>query len=379
MTDPNHLGSGGGAMYCRRTVNPSTLKCSNCGALVPLPADADATFASCQHCQFTLPMPAEWVEMRRRQQAALDDRHRQAAQQAAELKANKSSKRLRVLVTIGVLAGIGLIGSFVAMQLSRGAESAQLAQQHTAQRQAQSEARLQALQPLLNSARKQGCAREVEAPDAVIGAVRMTLTMRAGGHCVHALMTAAGSIRASIISPSGQSTPASGQAALEMEYCPAETGEHRFEVSNPSDSVMGLALVECPSAFEAHKNDPEKNGLARVQKQLAALQKEGCGRIIMPPKSVTGRQSLTGKMSPGAFCSVLVAAAGTDSNPLSLTLTSPLGDVVKSIKRRAQWEVAHCAGIAGDHAIVVEPTTLDYFTVAGMECPERVARKHGAR
>ncbi len=353
-----------------------TLTCPNCGALVPLPTDPDATFATCQHCQFNLPMTAEWVEMRQRQQAAIDDRRHQAAQRAAELKSEKHSSRVWVLSIASMFV---LIGGIVAMEIWSSAGSSADAQQRVSQLQAQSSARLQALQPLLQKARQQGCSHEVEAPDAVIGAVRMTLNMRAGGNCVHSLMTAAGPISAKITSPSGKAKPATAQGSLDMEYCATESGDHVFEVQNPPDSVLGLALVDCPPAFEKHKDDPKKNGLARVQKQLAALKNEGCGRIIMPPRSVTGKQSLTAKMHTGAFCTVLVAAAGADDNPLSVTLTSPMGEVVKDSQGQAEVEVAHCAGITGDHAIVVQPKTLDYFTVAGMECPKRIARKHGAK
>ena len=83
-------------------------------------------------------------------------------------------------------------------------------------------------------------------------------------------------------------------------------------------------------------------------------------------------------MTVGAFCTVLIAAAGAESNPLVVTVKSPMGKIVRSPAPKSEIELAHCAKVSGDHAVTVSPKTLDYFTLTAMECPRWVAVKRQA-
>jgi hypothetical protein len=246
-------------------------------------------------------------------------------------------------------------------------------------RQEEASARLAELTPLLDQLKARGCTHEVEAPHAVVGPDKSTLKMSTGGRCLEVVVAAAGTVAASIVGPSGKATKFDGQGTVVFEHCPAETGEHVFDLGAGAEAVFAYAMVDCPPAFEKHKDDPEKNGLTKAQARLAVLEKEGCKRVIMAPQSVTGDRSLTAKMEPGPFCTVLVAAAGSSDNPLSAKMRSPMGEAVATPPASSEIELAYCATIAGDHAISVAPKVLDYYTLAAMDCPRKVALKHGAK
>jgi hypothetical protein len=143
--------------------------------------------------------------------------------------------------------------------------------------------------------------------------------------------------------------------------------------------VVAHALLQCPSPFEKHKDDPAKNGLVKARKRLSALEKSGCKRVIMPPQPVTGNRSLTATMEPGRFCTVLVASAGAAENLLEVKMTSPMGEVVGSPRPAHDLTLAYCAQVAGDHAVSVAPASHDYYTLAAMDCPRKVATQYGAR
>jgi hypothetical protein len=203
--------------------------------------------------------------------------------------------------------------------------------------------------------------------------------MNAGGNCLQTVAAAETALTARITSPSGKVTEEKGQGVLQFEHCPAETGEHQFDLMAAPSEVVAYAMVDCPPAFEKHKDDPRKNGLSKAQVRLSALEKAGCKRVIMPPKPVTGDRSLTATMEPGRLCTVLVAAAGAKENRLSVKMTSPMGEVVGDPPPSNDLELAYCAKVAGDHAVSVKPTNLDYYTLAAMDCPRKVALQHGAK
>jgi hypothetical protein len=253
------------------------------------------------------------------------------------------------------------------------------AEAERAVREASSQARLSELGTVVEALKQQGCTHQVEAPHSGVGPQESTLTMNTGGSCLHVVAAGAGTVQATIVPPSGKAAQKSAQGLLDFVHCPAETGEHRFSLNVGAEEVVALAMIDCPPAFEKHKDDPAKNGLSRAQQRLSVLEKSGCKRVIMPPKPVTGNRSLTATMEPGAFCTVLVASAGSDQNKLAVKMTSPMGEVVGAPAPGGDIELAHCAKVAGDHAVAVTPSNLDYYTLAAMECPRKVATQHGAR
>jgi hypothetical protein len=354
--------------------------CPNCGANVPPPPEVDATFATCNHCHFRVALSVQWVEARQRQQLAIDRRHHENVARTEE---RKSKNKERLVWTLGIGGIFVVVGGIIAVTVGgslwdQKVEGERRAAEQAVQ-QASGKVRLAELAPVLERLKQAGCTHEVEAPHFAVGPQVSTLTMKAGGSCLHAVAASAGSVQASIAAPSGKAAQKVGQGVIDLEHCPAESGEHRFELAAAADDVVALAMLDCPPAFEKHKDDPAKNGLERAQARLAVLEKAGCKRVILPPKPVTGDRSLTASMEPGAFCTVLVASSGSKQNALSLKMTSPMGDIVGSPAPASDMELAYCAKVAGDHAVVVAPSNLDYYTLAAMECPRKVAVQHGAK
>ena len=363
----------------RAVVHLPAIVCPKCGAHVPPPAHPDAVVARCAHCEFTVQLSAEWVEARQRQQAAIDQRHHEANERVAEARAKRNERLVWVLGMLGLFV---FIAGLVAVTLGSEMWKEHRRDEERAAQRALDEQRsadlLGQVAPMLGRLREKGCAREVSPAAIARGPVSEQLTMWGGGNCWHAVVAASTNIDAKLVTPSGRVVAARGQRTLELEHCPTETGAHTFSATIDPRDLLGYAMVDCPPAFEKHRDDPAKNGLARAQERLKALTLAGCRRVIMPPKPVTGPQTLTASMHTGAFCSVLVMSAGSDENILEMTLKSPMGQTVAT-RKASDMELAHCAEVTGDHAVTVTPTNGDYFTLAGMECPRAVARKRGAK
>lgn len=353
--------------------------CPKCGAQVAPPAHPDAVFAGCAHCQFTVPLSAEWVESRQRQQAAIDRRHHEAQERTAEARA-KRKQQLVVLFVFGggVVFVLGLVGVIVGLELWKNQRAEE---ERTAKAALDERTRahlVSQLEPILGRLREQGCTREVSPVATVLQRASTELSMRAGGNCWHAVVAARTRIDVRLVGPSGKISTAQGQGTVDFEHCPQETGKHTFSASTEPGGMLAYAMADCAPAFEKHRDDPAKNGLTRAQARLKSLTTAGCRRVILPPRAVTGEQTLTATMHTGAFCSVLVVSAGSDDTVLETTLKSPMGELAAT-KRSSDMELAHCAKVTGDHAVTVTPTNGDYFTLAGMECPRAVARKRGAK
>ena len=346
---------------------------------MPPPAHPDAVLAHCAHCQLTVHLSAEWVEARQRQQAAIDRRHHEAHERVAEAQTKRKVQLVWVLGMIGVFVFVlGLTGVIVGVQVWEDRRrDEEIAAKAAADQRVSTQLSSQ-LQTMLSGLREKGCAREVSPAQTGRQQVGEELTMRSGGNCWHAVLAAATRIDARLVAPSGQVVTAQGQGTLELEHCPKETGEHVFSANTDADGMLAYAMVDCPPAFEKHKDDPAKNGLTRAQARLKSLSAAGCRRVILPPRAVTGPQTLTASMHTGAFCSVLVVSAGSDDNVLETTLKSPLGELVAN-RTSSDMELAHCAKVTGDHAVSVTPANGDYFTLAGIECPRAAARKFGAK
>ncbi len=352
------------------------LICPNCGANVPAPVAPDATYATCGHCQFRVLLGAEWLESRGRGQAAVALARARAVPPAPAAPPHRR-RSLLAWIAVPFVMFVATAG-FVGFQLWRAVVRGVDAEESKAEREGQAQRQMRELQKRMTQAKGQGCSHQVAAPRSVAGVAHQSLQMTSGGSCLRAFVAASAAVDIRLIPPSGQAHTARLKGSGEFEHCPRETGEHTLYLAPSAGDVLSYALVDCQPEFAAHEHDPAKNGLERVQHRLAALEKDGCRRVIMPPKALAGPQNLTAKMTPGAFCTVLVAAAGATSNTLTVSMTSPMGEVVKRLSA-SELELAHCSTIAGDHRVDVAPESLDYFTVAAMECPRAVAQAHGAK
>src|SRR5690606_16472071 len=144
--------------------------------------------------------------------------------------------------------------------------------------------RLAALGPALEQLKAAGCAHEVSAPEAGQGPQQSTLTMSDQGDCLRVVAAAEATVSARITAPSGATTEPTGNGLLNFEYCPREGGEHAFALVVPPDSIVAHALLQCPSPFAKHENDPAKNGMAKARARLSALERSGCKRVVLPAK-----------------------------------------------------------------------------------------------
>jgi len=321
----------------------------------------------------------EWVESRQLQQAAIDRRHHEGQERTAEARA-KRKQQLVVLFVMGgaVVFTLGLIAVIVGLEMWKNHRRDEEQSAKAAADERVRASLVSQLEPVLSRLREQGCTREVSPVDTVRQQASTELSMSAGGNCWHAVVAAQARIDVRLVAPSGKVVEKQGEGSVDFEHCPTETGKHRFSATTEPGGMLASAMADCAPAFEKHRDDPAKNGLTRAQVRLKSLSDAGCRRVILPPRAVTGEQTLTATMHTGPFCSVLVVSAGSDDTILETTLKSPMGELVAS-KRSSDMELAACAKVTGDHAVTVTPTNGDYFTLAGMECPRAVARKRGAK
>ena len=174
-------------------------------------------------------------------------------------------------------------------------------------------------------------------------------------------------------------TPAAGAAfrksdtgALELEHCATATGEHAVALTGPT-SGYAYSVVDCPPAREKFAGDPEKNGNAAVSARLKTLTDSGCKRVLLAPERVSGSRTITATMQPGPFCAVVVAATGVPGAKLGLSAASPIGEALAKVPPAPVVESVICPKTAGPHKVAVTPTTAHYFTIAGVDCPKKVA------
>jgi hypothetical protein len=260
-----------------------------------------------------------------------------------------------------VFAGVGAQGTSTPVTLSDADRKANLA----------------ALEAKILPLKAVGCTRGVVTPVANTNATTVTLNMHADGNCARLVMASISPgalLEVSAKPPVGAAIPGRSKGALELELCPTETGDHVLSLSGPATGYAH-AVVDCPPAREKFANDPEKNGSATVSARLKALTAAGCSKVLLAPDRFSGPQSLTSSMDVGRFCAVLVAATGVDGARLGLHVASPIGETLADAKPAPVVESVLCAKMAGPHKIELKPTTLYYFTLAGIDCPRKVAER----
>jgi hypothetical protein len=176
--------------------------------------------------------------------------------------------------------------------------------------------------------------------------------------------------------PAGEAFQSRDTGALELEQCPTVTGSNGIALTGPV-SGYAYSVIDCPPAREKFAADPEKNGNAAVSRRMKTLTGLGCSRVLMAPEKHSSSTTLTAKLSPGPLCVVVVAATGVPGAKVGLSAASPIGESVATVPPAPVVESVLCAKSAGPHKIEVTGTTANYFTVAGIECPKKVAGKIG--
>lgn len=331
-------------------------QCERCGAALPPPSDPSAAFVICTYCQTANSIP----DAMRRPRAAPN-----AAVSATPAKSNTGTLialALAVPIVIAVVIGV-TIWSAVSKNDSSSTAAAP-------PEDPQSLARVTAA---LSKLEAKGCDYVVTTPRSLSQNYSTTLDMKAGGNCVHVLASAPPneSLDIRIRTPSAKTVAAhasSGQVA-DLEHCPADSGSRTLDITVAPSGPFALAVVDCAPAREKHRDDPEKNGLSRVSRRLEALGKKGCREVLFAPRTVSDEQSFTATLVHGAGCAVVVAASGSDDNPLTAELRTPLGRVAGKPDPAAQVELGYCAATSGPHPLTIRPKTNDYYTVGAVNCP----------
>jgi hypothetical protein len=354
-----------------------------CGASVTVPADLYVETTRCAYCGTVTPLPDELaqaraVERRVREEKARAEAEAHARAQAGSALSNAAKQATSMvgwIVAMGALGILAVAGAIVFL-VSREVETARASAVRRLS-DVDRQANLAALEAKLRPLREGGCKRVVVNPEAGSVAANLSLRMHADGNCAKLVMasTAPGAALEVKWTPAGDvGFQKSDKGALELEHCPTITGEHKLALTGPV-SGYAYSVVDCPPAREKFAADPEKNGNAAVSARLKALTAAGCSRVLMAPEKHSGSRTVTATMSPGPFCAVVVAATGVPGAKLGLSATSPIGEAVATVPPAPVVESVLCPKTAGPHKIEVAPTTPHYFTVAGVDCPKKVAAK----
>ena len=353
------------------------MQCSRCGAAVTVPEDLNVETFRCEYCGTVGPLPEELRRARTLERQTRERNANASAPMPDTTATRQAPGMLAWVIVSGVLGIVAAGGAVVFMTKSQSS----LATPATTLSDADRSANLAALEAKLLPLQAQGCKRTVIAPVADTEEAKFSLGMQADGNCARLVMvsTSAGALLGATLKPPvGDAIRREGKGALEVEHCPTESGDHALTLSGPA-SGYAHAVVDCPPAREKFVDDPEKNGSAAVSARMKSLRDAGCSRVLLAPERVSGPKTLTSTMEPGRFCAVLVAATGVPGAKLGLRAASPIGEKLAEASPAPLIETVLCAKMAGPHKIEVTPTTAHYYTVAGIDCPKKIAEKVGKR
>jgi hypothetical protein len=359
------------------------MHCPRCGASVTVPDDLYVETTRCEYCGHVSPLPEELARARAVERRVREDKARAEADALARAQAGspftnaakQATSMVGWIVAMGALGTLAVAGAIVYSVV----QEKELARASTVRTlsEADRQANLAALEAKLGPSRDGGCKRVVVNPDARSVAANLSLKMHADGNCARLVMastTPGAALGVKWTPAAGEAFQKSDTGALELEHCATATGEHAVALTGPT-SGYAYSVVDCPPAREKFATDPEKNGTAAVSARLKALTAAGCSRVLMAPEKHSGSRTVTATMRPGFFCAVVVAATGVPGAKLGLSAASPIGETLVTVPPAPVVESVLCPKTAGPHKIEVTPTTAHYFTVAGVDCPKKVAAK----
>lgn len=356
------------------------MHCPRCGASVTVPDDLYVETTRCAYCGTVTPLPDELAQARQTERLVREQKAKARAHAEQQSSFTHAAKRATSMV--GWIVAMAALGTLVVACITvyfvmRQSEPARASVVQTLS-DADRRASLAALEAKLGPLRDGGCKRVVVNPEAQSVAATLSLRMNADGNCAKLVMasSAPGALGVTWTPPAGTAEKKSDASALELEHCPTVSGEHALALTGPT-SGYAYSVVDCPPAREKFATDPEKNGSATVSARLKTLTSAGCSRVLLAPEKRSGSSTLTATMRPGPFCAVVVAATGVPGAKLALSAASPIGETLATVPPAPVVESIMCPKTAGPHKIEVTPTTPHYFTIAGVDCPKKVAGRLG--
>jgi hypothetical protein len=347
------------------------MQCVRCGAAIGVPEDLYAETACCAYCGTVRPLPEELRRARTFERQARE-RSAKAHTEVPDTYAKRQASGMLAWVIVSGVLGIVAAGGAV-VWLGGTDTKTNVPELSDSDRRAN----LAALEAKLVPLRKAACNHTVVAATARTVAASLSLNMHADGNCARLVMasTAPGAaLGASLKPPAAAAIRLDGKGTLELEHCPTETGDHALALTGPT-SGYAYTVVDCPPEREKFVDDPEKNGSSAVSARMKALRDAGCSRVLLAPERLSGPRSLTSTMEPGRFCAVLVAATGVPGAKLGLRVASPIGEKLADVPPAPIVESVLCAKMAGPHKLELSPTTQHYYTLAGIDCPRKIAEK----
>lgn len=328
-------------------------QCQRCGAALPPPGAPDSAFVVCAYCQTANPVP-EAMRIRPSPPAT-------PVTTAGRSAGPWLAVGLGVPVVTLAIVGIAIFAGTSHQSSESPAPAANDPQSLTRVSQA------------LAKRESDGCNYVVTSPQNVASKYSTTLDMKAGGSCLHVLASAppTETLDVRIVTPTSKTLTARAQAGqvVDLEHCPDESGSSSLDVTTTPAGPLAVALVDCAPEREKHRDDPARNGLTRVSHRLEALRAKGCREVLFAPKTITDEQSFTATLVPGAGCAVVVAASGSDANPLTAELRTPLGRIAAKPDPASEIQIVYCAATSGPHPLTIRPKTDDYYTMGAVNCP----------
>jgi len=119
---------------------------------------------------------------------------------------------------------------------------------------------------------------------------------------------------------------------------------------------------------DRRSRDPAMTGMAQVQGLLPLYRASGCKHVVTNPTVNDKQAQWTMKMRRGGQCINLIAATGAAEGRLSLEMTTPHGPV-PAPPPGTLVHLVHCPRVAGEHRVVVTPSTKDFYTFTAFDCP----------
>lgn len=139
--------------------------------------------------------------------------------------------------------------------------------------------------------------------------------------------------------------------------------------ASPAPPIVAVppALAEVPTATAPA--DPRPSGDARATAILKELHARGCARVLLPPSTSSGEQTVDTRLVGDGTCVHVVAVSGTPGNVLELRMKTPLGEPLRTPTPSAEIRFEICPKMAGAYPTTIVPSGGAPYTVAAIECP----------
>jgi hypothetical protein len=223
----------------------------------------------------------------------------------------------------------------------------------------------------------------VAEPEVNDAPISWTMTMKADGDCINVLAATGVQSNALAIdmrTPFGQQVPAPAPSYFaHVVHCADADGKYPVEVTPTNDYFYTFAAIGCPRTLyeRPRSEDPVSTGLNVVAARMKELYAAGCTHVLYPAEPTDVAFEWTPELSKSkqANCLQILAATGSATNVLTMSMTTPFGELVPVPAPAKLIDFLYCGETGGPHKIVFTPSDKDLYTFAAVDCPRHVARK----